>query len=104
MSFTDADLQFHPDAVKDLRRAWNWYDDAGVVVQNNLKDRIFDALDMILTHPLAGVEYHRGLRKKNVKGYPYIIFYAIEKKRIIVYAIAPSKRKPDYWIERIEFV
>ena len=41
-------------------------------------------------------------RRVNLKTFPYYISYVIRPTEILVVAIAHVRRRPEYWIKRIE--
>lgn len=34
--------------------------------------------------------------------FPYVLHYLLREEEIIVYAVAHTHRKPEYWIKRID--
>jgi hypothetical protein len=39
-------------------------------------------------------------RTWRVARFPYLVVYAHERERVVVLAIAHTKRRPGYWVER----
>lgn len=40
------------------------------------------------------------IRKRVVRGYPFLIAYVIRREHVVVLAVAHAKRRPFYWLAR----
>jgi len=47
--------------------------------------------------------YERGTlaQRRQIKGFPYTIFYLNEPEKIVILAVAHTSRRPGYWKSRI---
>jgi plasmid stabilization system protein ParE len=76
--------------------------------QPNLGRRFKDEVDRSLLWLAARPEVCRlrpsGYRRMNLPVFPYYFPYIIGESRLWVLAVAHSRRKPEYWIERTKDV
>ena len=59
-------------------------------------------LNLIEKYPDAWSPFSANTRKCNCNRFPYIVIYHHQENSITILAIMHSKRKPDYWKNRIE--
>lgn len=55
------------------------------------------SLQRALAHPVIYVELYRGIRGVSVRGFPYTVYFRVEKDRLIVMAVFHDKRDPGIW-------
>ena len=55
---------------------------------------------LIVRFPGAGAPGPAGTRKTKVKSFPFTVVYREEKEQLVVFAIAPDRRQPGYWLSR----
>ena len=60
------------------------------------------ALSRAATHPLGGAPSHKETRSMLVKGFPFSVVYRASEREVVVVAIAPHRKRPQYWASRIE--
>lgn len=58
------------------------------------------AFQLIQRFPGAGAPGPAGTRKTKVKGFPFTIVYREAAGEIVVFAIAPDRQQPGYWLPR----
>lgn len=51
--------------------------------------------------PLGGAPTFGGTRAMLVKGFPFSVVYRVSDDEILIVAIAPHRKQPGYWRERI---
>lgn len=64
-------------------------------------DELHKAYDLIVQFPNAWTRVGKRVRKIGLNRFPYLVFYAVYHKRIVILAIAPMSRKPFYWKDRL---
>jgi len=62
---------------------------------------IFFAIDRIKQFPQAWQVFYEDARRCIIRRFPYGIIYVQEEDVILILAIAPLHRNPDYWIDRL---
>ena len=51
--------------------------------------------------PGSGSEVQPGIRKQNLRKFPFSLIYSIEKDGLLVLAVAHQRRRPRYWLPRL---
>jgi plasmid stabilization system protein ParE len=51
--------------------------------------------------PESGLEVLPGIRKHNLRKFPFSLIYSIEKDGLLILAVAHQRRRPQYWLPRI---
>ena len=95
-------IEYHPEARWEA-------DDAAAYYHGNALDapsRFLAALGKIVAEiqlaPQRWPFEHRTVaQRRQVKGFPYTIFYLNEPDMIILLAVAHTSRRPGYWKKRI---
>lgn len=59
------------------------------------------SIERIKRFPLGWKPIDHDLRQCVVKGFPYVVIYAVRGNEIIVIAFANTHRRPGYWRDRI---
>lgn len=98
-----------PVAEQEALASALWYEDQ----QKGLGDSFTTALDAAFAslrehpHRAPRAEYYRGrheLRRILLHGFPYVVVYACRETEIIVVAVAHLKRRPRYWLARLDYI
>ena len=53
-------------------------------------------------HPLGGAPSFKETRSVLVKGFPFSVVYRPSERELLVVAIAPHRKRPQYWSARVE--
>ena len=59
------------------------------------------SLERAARHPMGGVPSPMATRSVLVKGFPFSVVYRATEAELLVVAIAPHRRQPNYWMKRI---
>ena len=51
---------------------------------------------------MIGAPSFKGTRGMRVKGFPFNLVYRVEAERILIVAVSPHRRRPNYWAARVE--
>jgi toxin ParE2 len=74
-------------------------------IDPRLSDRLtleFEAsLQRMVRFPLGWKPIGDNLRQCGIKGFPYVVIYAVFADEIIVVAFANTHRRPGYWQSRL---
>ncbi len=96
MSFrinSEADTEFAESAL--------YYMDESPDAATRFAERVDSAYDEIIEKPYRCPVREHGLREKFVKGFPFSIFYTIDRDEIVIISVAHQSRKPGYWRDRL---
>jgi toxin ParE2 len=74
-------------------------------IDPKLSDRLSQELEAsiarILRFPQGWKPLDSDLRQCVVKGFPYVVIYAVRNDEIIIVAFANTHRRPGYWRSRL---
>lgn len=96
-------LEFHPDALRELVAAADFYAARSVVVGDAFAALIADALALIAETPRLAPAWpgYPEVRRRVLARYPYAIVYLVAPAQLVVVAIEHAKRRPGYWLSRL---
>ena len=60
------------------------------------------AVRRAVANPEHGTATSKRTRRMLVKGFPFGIVYRVTDETVLIVAVADSRRRPEYWAERIE--
>ncbi|MDN5865100.1 MAG: type II toxin-antitoxin system RelE/ParE family toxin [Gammaproteobacteria bacterium] len=88
-------------ACRDLLDGYKFYEQQSPRISDYFLDAIYSDIDaLVLTagiHPKYFGNYHRLLSKR----FPFAIYYRVEKRTALVYAILDCRRSPAWARERM---
>ena len=91
-------IKILPAANDDLLNGYDFYEQQEEGIGSYFLDSLFSDIDSLLIshgiHPVYLGKYYRLLSKR----FPFAIYYCIEHKDIIVYAVLDCRKSPA-WIE-----
>lgn len=93
-------LELHPAAVAEGEQATTWYAERDPRVAVQFAEEIEAALGRIAEAPSRWPAYLHGTRRVRLTHFPYLVPYREDRSRILVVAIAHTRRKPGYWRTR----
>ena len=94
---------FHEEALAEFDAAIAYYEETERGLGLRFHAAVQHAIDIIERHPRIGSPYRTTqLRKFVIGDFPYLLFYLHLDELIWIVAIAHSKRKPNYWKERLK--
>jgi plasmid stabilization system protein ParE len=94
-------FRFHPEARLDARAAAMWYRDHSPEAARGFADAMATAVGSIRKRPQTWPVWQRtDIHRRRVRGYPYSVFYVVERDVVVILAIAHHKRRPGYWLAR----
>jgi len=93
-------LDIQPEAELDIQQAHAWHEDQ----QRGLGERFYDELlacfDHITADPLLRRVTYRGLRKRKLDRFPYLVFYRVAGETISIVCVVHAARHPLRWRRR----
>ena len=94
-------VRFLPAAEVELLREVAYYSNLRPGSGLRFIDAVQQAVLKAAHHPLGGAPSHRGTRSMLVKGFPFSVVYRAGSDEILVVAIAPHRKRPNYWQSRV---
>ena len=94
-------IRFLTPAQWEVNDAVQWYNDQKVDLGIEFLDELDMAVRRIAAFPESYPEIEQGLRRCLLSRFPYGLIYGIDKKTIIIVAVAHLHREPRYWAERL---
>jgi plasmid stabilization system protein ParE len=91
---------FQDDADIEVEEAALWYEEQrpglGLEYMAAVSRVILDIGESPERFPVWRLPWRRALLRR----FPYVVFFDIEEDRVVVWAVAHTKRRPGYWIAR----
>ena len=87
-------IRFQPEAEAELAEARLWYALQRAGLDDELMQRVDEALDRIVDSPYAYQVVYRQLRRAVLYQFPFAIFYRPFDDEIQVFAVYHSSRDP----------
>lgn len=94
-------LLIREEARAELLHEAKYYESQREGTGRRLREAVKESFALILRFPAGGAPGPAGTRKTKVKGFPFTVVYRDEASQIIVFAIAPDKQQPGYWLPRV---
>lgn len=94
--------RFHPDALFELQQEINYYSAISPVLALRLVNAVEAAVTRARSIPEIGSPYAHGTRRVFPRKFPFSVVYLEISDEIHVIAVAPFRRRPEYWRERIK--
>ncbi|MBI4650846.1 type II toxin-antitoxin system RelE/ParE family toxin [Candidatus Desantisbacteria bacterium] len=93
---------FHPEAEIEFIEAARYYESEAPGLGITFINEIRKAVAVILINPQAFTPIGRRIRKKSLQRFPYNLLYFIDNDILLILAVMHQKRRPNYWINRLE--
>jgi toxin ParE1/3/4 len=94
------EIEFHPDAISEMREAARYYQTQQVDLGRRFLSTVEESLTRISNFPESFPVVANNVRQCKVARFPYAIVYRVQVNYIQVIALAHSRRKPQYWSRR----
>lgn len=96
------EVEFISESKKDFEDAVEYYESKEKDLGKRLRDEVAEILHTAANAPFLWRERKEGYRRINFPIFPYYLAYTIRDNKLIILAIAASRRKPGYWHKRLE--
>ena len=93
-------VSFLPAAEADLLHEVGYYANARKGYGVLFKAAVKAATARAVRIPEGGMPTYAETRKYRVKGFPFNVVYRVSLAEILVVAIAPDSKSPEYWLPR----
>ncbi|MFZ2987582.1 type II toxin-antitoxin system RelE/ParE family toxin [Ideonella sp.] len=64
------------------------------------REAVNASFSLILQFPNGGAPGPAATRRSKVRGFPFTVVYREEDTRVVVFAVAPDRQQPGYWLPR----
>lgn len=95
-------FRFLPDAEVELLKEVAYFSAAETGLGVKFQHAVEAAVNMAVANPAGGAPSIGGTRRRLVKGFPFSVVYRASGTEILVVAVVHHRRRPDYWVNRIE--
>jgi toxin ParE1/3/4 len=95
-------VRFVPAAEVELLKEVAYYSKARTGTGVRFQAAVQAAVVRAATHPLGGAPSFKETRSVLVKGFPFSVVYRASRQELLVIAIAPHRKRPQYWASRVE--
>jgi len=95
-----------PEARAELVEAADWYDRRQALLGSELLTEAEAALETVRSDPFSlplteGYVGPLDLRRLSLKRFPYVVYVLCRDEEVVVTAIAHSRRRTLYWLNRV---
>ncbi|MCP4217031.1 MAG: type II toxin-antitoxin system RelE/ParE family toxin [bacterium] len=93
---------FHPQAKKELKDAVKYYNVCGAGLGFVFFQEVQATIQRILQYPKSWTKLSKKTRQCLTRRYPYAVIFQEVDAGIIIIAVMHLKRKPGYWLKRLD--
>ena len=79
-----------------------WFDEQVEGKGTDFLDELDRVIRRVKAHPFASIQIEPDIRRCLFVRFPYSLIYGIEEQTIVVIAVAHHRRRPRYWVDRVE--
>lgn len=94
-------VRFSAEARKELIHETRYYEKAREGTGKRFRLQVEAATERALAFPRSGIPGPSSTRRMLVKGFPFSVVYEDDAEGVFIHAIAPFRRRPDYWVGRV---
>jgi toxin ParE1/3/4 len=92
----------HPDAETEFENSATYYEGQRAGLGEEFRAEVEDAIRHARATPTAFSPYKGGpARRVMVRRFPFAVCYVERDQAIYVVAIPDLRRRPDYWLDRL---
>jgi plasmid stabilization system protein ParE len=95
------EIDFHPAAIKEGRKAFRWYLKRSATAAARFQEAFEAALEQISRTPQQWPVYSHNTRGRLLRRFPFVVVYRQRGTRLQVVAVAHGSRRPGYWKKRL---
>jgi plasmid stabilization system protein ParE len=88
---------YRPKVGRDLAAGFEYYERQGAGLGERFLAAMESAFDAIERYPTMFSSVHGDVRRAIVTGFPYAVFYRVEKQRTVVLTVLHTARDPKLW-------
>ena len=92
---------FHPEAESEFLDAIDYYEACELGLGYDFAMEVHSTIENILSFPYVWTILEEGIRRCQIRRFPYGIVYSQDAGVIFVLAVMHLHRDPDYWKDRV---
>jgi plasmid stabilization system protein ParE len=89
-----------PEAADEANAAFNWYENQQPGLGGEFYRELTRGFEFILENPLLSRVAYRGLRKRKLNRFPYLVVYQVADEEVSVVSVFHGSRNPAVWKRR----
>jgi hypothetical protein len=89
------------EARQELLHEVAYYEEKRPGTGKSFRLAVDAAFNLVRRFPGGGAPGPFGTRKTKVKGFPFTVVYQDEPDEVVVFAVAPDRQQPGYWLARL---
>ena len=97
-------IVFLDPAREEMAEAAKYYEAQANGLGFDFLEEIEHAIERIKEFPNSGKMLRGSIRRRLAKRFPFGILYCADEEEIVIIAVMHLRRRPDYWIKRLEQV
>ncbi len=94
--------RFLPAAEAELLKEVSYYSNAREGLGVRFQAAVMVEVQKAAANPESGAPSHKGTRRRIVSGFPFSSVYRANDAELLVVAVAPHRRQPEYWSGRVK--
>ena len=95
-------VEFHPAAREEFLAEIRWYAARSPAAAERFDAEFHGAMAALAEAPERWQPFHRNARRCVLMHFPFSVIYAVQATRVYVLAVAHDRRKPRYWVSRLD--
>ena len=95
-------LVLREEARAELLHETRYYEGRRPDAGRRFRQAVQASFELILRFPGGGAPGPAKTRRTKVRGFPFTVIYREEATSVVVFAIAPDRQQPGYWLKRAE--
>ena len=92
--------RFVSESRAELLRETAYYESRRTGTGKKFRESVNEALLLVCHFPQSGAPGPANTRRSKVKGFPFTVVYRDTDAGIVVFAVAPDRQQPGYWLPR----
>ena len=93
-------LTIQPEAADEANEAFIWYEDRQAGLGHEFYRELTRCLEFVFEKPLLSQIAYRGLRKRKLERFPYLIIYRVNDSKLSIVSVFHGSRNPVVWKKR----
>lgn len=93
-------IEFHPAALEEAEAAQDWYAQRNPIFARAFINELMHAVEQVAAAPDRWARFTPETRRYLFPKFPFSLIYRVEPERILIVAVAHTKRRPGYWKDR----
>jgi toxin ParE1/3/4 len=94
-------VRFLPEAASELLHEVEYDSNARAGTGIRFQAAVEASIERASRPPLGGAPSPNSTRSALVKGFPFSDIYRVIEAELLIVAIAPHRRRPGYWLQRV---